>query len=183
MIFQIHKKSGNVKEAGTAIERALKIDPGNKFYYTQKLSLRVNEKNLDSKDIKEIVDISKEKNPHLVKLYADQLKKEGNINSAIEAYKTLILLDDDEFNRKGLAYLYYKDKQYSKAFNIFMSLSETYFLDRIFLSTIIKSAVSKENRKELIERMIQLANKSSQYKHLWGKIKKLDKDTEDEENK
>ncbi len=182
LLFQIYKKKDETQKANEAIEAALKIEPGNSFYHSQKLSLRMDEKKLDSSNIKEIIDISDENNPHLIKLYADRLKKEGNIKEAIETYKNLMSLDDCEFNRKSLAFLYYKNREFSKAFRIFMSLSESHFNDKIFLSTVVASAKKAEEKKELVDRMVYLTKASDQYKHLWGKIRKLGKDIENEEN-
>ena len=110
LLFQIYEKGGDTKKAMDAIDSALKIEPGNSFYYSRKLSLRMNEKNLDSSSIKEILEISGDDNPHLLKLHGDKLKKEGHLDAAIDAYKRLISIDDNEFNQKSLAFLYYKKK-------------------------------------------------------------------------
>ena len=103
-------------------------------------------------------------------------------DEAVEIYKRLISIDGSEFNQRGLAYLYYRMKEYSRAFNIFISLSDPNFGDNIFLSTIITSAKSVNDKKELIQRLLQLAEGSRQYANLWSRIKKLGKEIEDEEN-
>ena len=111
------------------------------------------------------------------------MKKDGKFENALEVFKKLISIDDSEFNQKGLAYLYYKMKDYKKAFNIFIALSDSNFSDNIFLSTIVASAKDVDDKKQLTERMTQLAEGLEQYRKLWGKIKKISKEIEDEENK
>ncbi len=182
LIFQIYRKLGDQRSAEQAINKALEVDPRNKFFYSQKISLRLQEKNLDSSNVQEILDLTDDNNSYMVRLMADRLKKEGKFDKAVEVYKRLISIDGNEFNQKGLGYLYYKMKEYGKAFKIFMSLSDPNFTDNIFLSTIIASARELDDKKQLIERMVQLADGSDQYKSLWGRIKKLGKAIEDEEN-
>ncbi|MDY6935984.1 MAG: tetratricopeptide repeat protein [Spirochaetota bacterium] len=182
LLFQIYDNLSDLDRAEEAINRALQLDQNNKFYYSQKLSLRLRERNLGSSNIQELMDISDDENPHLLKLFADSLKGEGRFDEAVEIYKRLISIDGSEFNQRGLAYLYYRMKEYTRAFNIFISLSDPNFRDNIFLSTIIASAKSINDKKELIQRMLQLAEGSGQYANLWSRIKKLGKEIEDEEN-
>lgn len=182
-LYQVYDKLEDFKSAGESINRALKIEPDNKYFYSQKISLRLKEKNLNSSNIEEIIDLSNEENPFLLKLLADRLKKDGKFDNALKVFKKLISIDDSEFNRKGLAYLYYKMKDYKNAFKIFIALSDSNFTDNIFLSTIIASAKDIDDKNQLAERMTQLAEGSGQYRKLWGKIKKLGKEIIDEENK
>lgn len=183
MLYQIYRKMDNKSEAAEAIGRAIEIDPGNKFYYKEKLSLRMDEKDLDSSSIEDMIEITEEENPHLLKLLGDKLKKEGNLERAIEVYKKLLSLEDSDFNRKSLAFLLYKNKEYSGAFKLFMSLQDSNFMDNIFLSTITAAAKTAEEKSGLVERMVRLAQSSGQYKNLWGKIKKVNKEIGNEEDK
>ena len=76
--------------------------------------------------------------------------------------------------QKNLAFLYYRMKEYGKAFRIFITLSDALFLDNIYLNTIIASAREPDEKEELINRMIALARYDS-FRNLWGRIKKLKK--------
>lgn len=182
LLFQLHNKLENFEKAKNAIEKALENDPENKFYYSQKLTLRMNEKNLDSSNLEEIIDISDNDNPHLLKLLGEKLKKEGSLDRAVDVYKRLVSIDDNEFNQKSLGFLYYKKMDYHRAFKIFITLSDSHFLDRIFVTTIIASAKNVDEKRELVDRMTVLANSSDQYRKLWGSIKKLSRDIENDED-
>ncbi len=181
-LFQIYKKKGDNKKAEEAIDCALVIKPDNGFYYSQKLGLRMDVKDIKSSDIEQMIEISGNDDPHLLKLLADKLGREGETEKAIEAMKRLISIDDSEFNRKSLAFLYYKNSDYGNAFRLFMNMPDSYFLDNIFINTITASAVNKEERSALAERMRLLAEGSAEYRKLWGRVKKLGKEIGDETN-
>lgn len=179
---QILEEMEEYTEAGKAIEEALLRAPGNSFYYSKKLSLRVKEKGLASSDIEEMIHFNDTEDPALLKTFIAKLKKEGEYDKAVDACKKLISCEDTEYTRKQLAYLYYKMKEYDRAFSTFMSCPDTCFGDTIFVTTITASAQSNENRGALIQRMKGLAEGDPRYRHLWGRIKKLGKGRTDEKD-
>lgn len=92
----------------------------------------------------------------------------------IEIFKKVVAIEDSDFTRKELAFAYYHNKDFSKAFSLFMSLGDDAFREAPFVASIVASAKTPEEKQALIERMARLAAAGN--KSLWGKIKKLRKE-------
>jgi len=177
LFAQICRDLGNFPEALVSIDRAIHIEPKNSLYSKEKLSLRVHEKGLASEDIRETIDLSDNENPQMLKLLGEQLKKEKKFPEVVEVYSRLLELEPDGFNRRMLAFAHYKIKEFNHAFRHFMLLDDTQFHDNIFLTSVIYSAQSAEEKLALLSRMDILV-KNPAYKKLWAKIKKIRKELE-----
>ncbi len=173
--YQIFIKTEEYRNAESAINQALELEPGNQYYNREKMSLRVREKGLDSEDIRDAIKLTNNNDPQMLKLLGEKLKEENNFPEAIEAYTKLLDIEDSEFNRKMLAYACYRNGEYDRAFQNFILLADQNFNDTIFLSSVTAAAKSKENKQALLERLMVLV-KNPAYRKLWGKIKKLQND-------
>jgi tetratricopeptide (TPR) repeat protein len=177
LLSQICRDLGDFPEALASIDKAIHIEPKNSLYSKEKLSLRVDEKGLASEDIRETIDLSDNENPQMLKLLGEQLKKEKRFPEVVEVYSRLLELEPNGFNRRMLAFAYYKIKEFNHAFRHFMLLDDTQFHDNIFLTSVIYSAQSEEEKLALLDRMDILV-KNPAYKKLWAKIKKIRKELE-----
>jgi tetratricopeptide (TPR) repeat protein len=177
----IYQAQGNFNEAMASIESALRLDPENRFYYSKKLSLRAAGKNVSSESIEEMLELSGGEDPQVLRVLARKLKQEGNFAKAVEVLKKSIEFDNGDFAKKELAFAYYKNKEMKKAFDLFISLQDGNFRDNIFVSCLIASAMTDEDKNRLLERMKFLAAVSG-YKNLWPRIKKISKKSTGEKN-
>jgi len=177
LLAQICRDLGDFPEALVNIDRAIHIEPHNSLYSKEKLSLRIDQKGLVSEDIRETIGLSDNENPQMLKLLGEQLKKEEKFPEVVEVYSRLLELEPDGFNRRMLAFAYYKIKEFKHAFRHFMLLDDTQFHDNIFLTSLIYSAQSEEEKLALLDRMNMLV-KNPAYKKLWGKIKKIKNELE-----
>ena len=72
--------------------------------------------------------------------YSQKNTSSNECEKAEQIYKKLISIDNSEFNRKNLGFLYYRMKEFGKTFRIFMTMPDPYFLDNMFITTMINSA-------------------------------------------
>lgn len=179
--FTVYREAGIRNEALTSISEAARLEPDNQLFRTMKMSLRAENENADT--LEEVVELSGESDPQLLKILARKLKKEGNIEKAIEIFKKVVALEDSDFSRKELGFAYYHNRDFSRAFSLFMSLGDDAFSDAPFVNAIVTAAKTKEEKEALIERLARIA--ASGKKSLWGKVTKLKKElsqNKDEDN-
>jgi len=170
--FTIYREEGMRDEALKAISEATRLEPDNQLFRSMKMSLRAENENAEA--LEEVVELSGESDPQLLKILARKLKKEGNIEKAIEIFKKVVALEDSDFSRKELGFAYYHNKDFGRAFSLFMSLGDDAFSDAPFVNAIVTAAKTKEEKEALIERLARIA--ASGKKSLWGKITKLKKE-------
>ncbi len=170
--YVLYKGMGLHDDAMRAIHEAVRLEPENEIYRSMKLSFRAESETAEK--LKEAVELVGDTDVSMMKILARKLKKEGQIEKAIEIFKKILAIENSDFARKELAFAYYHNKDYARAFYLFNSLGDDAFLEAPFVTSIIASAKTKEEKKVLLERMSRLA--SSGNRSLWGRVNKLKKE-------
>ncbi len=170
--YLFYRDEGMQDAAMSAITKAHNLDPANDLYRTAKLALRA--KNETAEHLEEAMELSGDTDVSIMRILARKLKKEGRLEKAIEIFKKILALENSDFARKELAFAYYHNKEYARAFSLFNSLGDDAFLEAPFVTSITASAKTKEEKKVLLERMSRLA--SSGNRALWGRVNKLKKE-------
>ncbi len=173
--FLLYRDEGMHDEAMKAISEAVQLEPHNQLYRSAKLSLRAECENVEK--LEEAVELAGDSDASMLRILARKLKKEGKNEKAIEIFKKIISIEDSEFSRKELAFAYYHNKDFAKAFYLFMTLSDDAFSEIPFVNSIVASAKMREEKEALLERMTRLA--ASGNKALWVKVNRIKKELTD----
>lgn len=170
--YALYKEGGLRDDAMHAIAEAAHLEPENELYRSAKLSLRAEGESAEN--LEEAVELAGHSDPGMLRILGRKLKKEGQPEKAIEIFKKVVALDNSDFSRKELAFAYYHNKDFQKAFALFMSLDDEAFSDAPFVASIVAAAKTREEKEALLERMARLAVGGN--KALWGKVSKLKKE-------
>ncbi len=103
---------------------------------------------------------------------ADAYKKAGNLHKAVEVYSEALQINDSPFIRKMLGYVYYKLKDWDKAF---MYLRDPFIeepQDNALYSTMSKILQNRGNKADAEALVTEALARHPEYKQLYGMLKK-----------
>lgn len=181
---QLKQKSQQEDEAGDLYEQYLEQEPEDDFALKEKIKLKLRDKKaeLAVRELKNLMRLDKyNKNPHLHDLMAEKLEKMGAYEQALAEYKKSRELNPEgDFSVKKIGYLLKDMEEYEQAreyLEMAFTADPADFYVRSSLLAVYKELGAYQEGIEFFKGIIR---DNSDFKNLWGIIKKLSREAEKE---
>lgn len=172
---------GELPKAEECYGRLLKLQPGNSFARAAMLRLKSSgrEEAAVEKELDRMLRMpSRRDDPALLRLKADQLKKQGRFEEAARLYAQLVESSagpDSEFYWRLLAFAHHKAGNAQEAYPLLCRLVEKNALDSYARNALITAGRKLGRGRELVDFFLTLARQSEANRPLFGVARKLRK--------
>jgi len=178
--FQIKRQLNQSSEAIDLIESAINIASYPEFYRSQKMEYLTEIKGISAEQWEKSLKYSDaQEQPEMIKQVAEKFIKEKKFKKAEEYFLKLIKIDPQPYYKNRLGYVYYKQKKYQLALELFLQSPVKSFLVPSFVNMLIKAAIETDKNEKVIDFLKTLIEKQPQMTKLWGAIHKLAENEED----